>query len=128
AGAPRPAEADVMLRDGDRIDVPRLELAVRVDGSVKNPGLVVYEEGKSTSEYIRLAGGATTHADLSGARVTRAGSSTTLRARDVRKIEPGDFIWVPEKKETNFWLVARDLVIVAGQVATIVLVIDQLNR
>lgn len=128
AGAPRPAEADVMLRDGDRIDVPRLELAVRVDGSVKNPGLVTFEEGKSTSDYIHLAGGSTTHADVSGARITRAGSTTTLLARDVRRIEPGDFIWVPERKETNFWLVARDLVIVAGQVATIVLVIDQLNR
>src|SRR5262249_55349045 len=63
AGAPRPAEADVMLRDGDRIDVPRLELAIRVDGSVKNPGLVQFDEGRSTSEYIRLAGGPTTRAD-----------------------------------------------------------------
>src|SRR5206468_10503356 len=56
SGRPAPPEADVPLRDGDRIDVPRLEPAVRVDGSVRNPGLVTFQGGWSAAEYIKMAG------------------------------------------------------------------------
>jgi protein involved in polysaccharide export with SLBB domain len=127
-GVPQPAEADVPLRDGDRISVPRLELVVRVDGSVKNPGLVTYKGEWSASDYIEMAGGPTRRANVGDARVSRSGSSNTMFARDAHRIEPGDFIWVPEKKDTSFWIVFRDAVIVTGQVATVILVIDQLSK
>jgi protein involved in polysaccharide export with SLBB domain len=127
-GSPKPPTSDVLLRDGDRIDVGRLELAVRVDGSVKNPGLLAFDERRSVSDYIKMAGGPTRRANTGDARLTRAGTGNTLFARDAETIEPGDFIWVPEKKETSFWSVLRDIVLVSGQVATIILVVDQLNR
>jgi protein involved in polysaccharide export with SLBB domain len=127
SGSPQPPGTDVLLRDGDHIDVPRIEMAVRVDGQVRAPGLIAYKEGQSTYDYIRDAGGTTKRANIGDARITRAGSSATLFARDVSHVEPGDFIWIPEKKDTSFWTVARDLIIVAGQVATIVLVVHQLS-
>jgi protein involved in polysaccharide export with SLBB domain len=128
SGVPQPPQSDVLLKDGDRIEVGRLELAVRVDGMVKRPGLIAYQEGLGVRDYVRLAGGPTARAAGGDMRLTRAGSSATQFARDVKKVEPGDFIWVPEKKDVNFWTVFRDVIIVAGQMATIVLVIDQLSQ
>ena len=128
SGAPVPPEADVLLRDGDHVDVGRIELAVRVDGSVQNPGLVVYAPGRSVGDYVRLAGGTSHRGNINDARVTHAGSGSTLFARDVRTLEPGDFIWVPEKKDTDFWAIFRDVIIIAGQVATVVLVVHQLSH
>src|SRR5262249_53265717 len=115
SGAPRPPETDVLVKDGDVVDVPRVEMAVRIDGLVKNPGLVDYVAGKSVDDYIWMVGGTTKRADWRGARLTRAGSSNSMYARDVRKVEPGDFIYVPEKKDTSFWTVMRDVIIVTGQ-------------
>ena len=126
-GGPRPA-ADVPLRDGDLVHVPRLELAVRVDGAVNRPGLVTFQEGRRLREYLALAGGTSRRADAGDARLTRSGSSHTVFARDIGRIEPGDYIWVPERKESSFWATFRDAVIVTGQVATIILVIDQLGN
>jgi len=129
SGSPQPTEADVPLRDGDQIHVPRLELVVRVDGSVRNPGLVAFQGEKWTAaDYIKMAGGPTRRGDVPDARLSRSGSSNTIFARDARRIDPGDFIWVPEKKDSSFWLVFRDAIIVTGQVATIILVIDQLSK
>lgn len=127
-GAPRPPEADVLLRDGDHVEVGRLELAVRVDGSVQSPGLIAYQPDRSVGDYIRLAGGPAHRGNVNDTRVTRAGTGSTLFARDVRVLEPGDFIWVPEKKDTDFWAIFRDVIIIAGQIATVVLVVHQLSR
>lgn len=128
AGAPAPPAKDVFLRDGDLVEVGRLELAVRVDGSVRSPGLVSYEEGRSASDYIRLAGGIARRGNAGDARLTRAGTNNTILARDARRVEPGDFIWVPEKKDTSFWSVVKDVFLVAGQAATIILLIDNLSK
>ena len=128
SGAIQPIEADIMLRDGDRVDVGRLEMVVRVDGSVQRPGLVAYDSSRSLRDYIRMAGGPSRRGNSGDARLTRAGTSTTAFARDVRHLEPGDFVYVPERKDTDLWVIFRDLVIVAGQVATVVLVVHQLGK
>jgi protein involved in polysaccharide export with SLBB domain len=128
SGTPQPPGTDVLLRDGDRMIVGRLELAVRVDGSVRSPGLVTFEEGRSVGDYIQLAGGLARRANLDDARVTRSGSNHTIMARDVRQIEAGDYIWIPEKKDTSFWSTFKDVMAVAGQTAAIILLIDQVTR
>ncbi len=127
-GVPLPPEADVMLREGDHVDVGRLEMVVRVDGSVQHPGLIAYEAARTVSDYIRMAGGPSRRGNVGDARLTRAGTSATVFARDVRRPEPGDFIWVPEKKDTDLWAILRDAIIVTGQLATVVLVVDQLSK
>ncbi|TMQ64139.1 MAG: hypothetical protein E6K79_08285 [Candidatus Eisenbacteria bacterium] len=128
SGRPSPPEADVPLRDGDHVHVPRLELAVRVDGSVRSPGMVAFQAGWSAGDYIHMSGGTTRRGNAGDARLTHSGSSNTVFARDTHRIEPGDFIWVPERKDTSFWAVFRDVIIVTGQVATTVLVIHQVTK
>ena len=128
SGAPQPPGSDVLLRDGDRVDVGRLEMSVRVDGSVQNPGLIAYQPDRTVGDYIRLAGGASHRGNVNDSRLTRAGSGNTLFARDVRTLEPGDFIFVPEKKDTDYWLIFRDVIIITGQIATVILVVHQLSH
>jgi protein involved in polysaccharide export with SLBB domain len=117
-----------MLRDGDRVDVNRIELAVRVDGSVQHPGLLDYAPGRTVDDYIQMAGGVARRGDVKSARLTRAGSGATVFARDIHRLEPGDFVYVPEKNDLEFWGIFRDVIIVTAQIATIVLVVNQLNH
>jgi hypothetical protein len=75
-----------------------------------------------------MAGGTTRRANESDARLTRASTGTTQLASDVKLVDPGDFIWVPEKKDASFWGVVKDVFAVAGQVATIVILVDTLSK
>ncbi len=112
-------EFDVLLKDNDVIVVDRAMLAVRVAGEVQRPSLLEYRDGRSGRDYITLAGGYTRRADGGRVRVTRAGSNQTIYLGEAKEIRPGDFIWVPEKKDVNFWGVFKDVLLVAGSVATI---------
>jgi protein involved in polysaccharide export with SLBB domain len=95
---------------------------------VRSPGLVAFESGRSMGDYVQLAGGLARRANLDDARVTRSGSSHTIPARDVKQIEAGDYIWIPEKKDTSFWSTFKDVMAVAGQTAAVILLIDQVSR
>jgi len=127
-GAPTPPDANILLRDNDQLEVPRQELAVRVDGSVKRPGFVDFKSGMDYWDYVKMAGGETSRADVNKTRLTKVGTGNTLLARDGGRIEAGDFLYVPEKKDISTWSVAKDLLLVAGQVATIILLIDTVGH
>ena len=99
--------ADVQIRDGDVLFVPKRAGYVMVNGQVFNPTAVSYRPGQSARWYLSQAGGVTQLADKKAVFVIRADGSviaaknnnsgwwggdpmsTTLRA--------GDMIVVPEK-------------------------------
>jgi protein involved in polysaccharide export with SLBB domain len=114
-------ELDVILRDGDVVRVDPLIASVRVEGEVRRPGVVSFETERAVQDYVELAGGFAKKAARGKILITKAVTGQTLRARDVSDVAPGDLIWVPEKKDRDFWLIFRDVVAVAGQVAVIVL-------
>jgi protein involved in polysaccharide export with SLBB domain len=116
-------EFDILMRDGDVVVVDRETQAVRVAGEVGQPSLLEYLAGRTAQEYITLAGGFTRRADRGKVRVTRAGSNQTLLLKDARGIQPGDFIWVPEQRDINFWSVFKDVILVAGSVATVIILL-----
>jgi len=119
---------DVVLEDGDILVVGRETAAVRVAGEVKRPALVTYQPLRTGEEYIALAGGFTRRARRGDVRLTRLGSNQTLSLSDVKSVQPGDFIWVPEKKEVNFWGVVKDVILVAGSAATVVLLFHNVRN
>ena len=102
---------DVLLEDGDRLEVPRKMNVVNVVGRVYNPTGVVFDPAHdSVGYYLRLVGGPMESADrdhifllkADGSVVTREtadsgffsfGSRGLMNAR----VEPGDSILVPEK-------------------------------
>jgi protein involved in polysaccharide export with SLBB domain len=98
--------ANLDLRDGDELIVPKKANYVMVNGQVYNPTAVGYLPGKSAKWYLSQAGGLTAIADKDGAFVIRADGSV-LAAKNNSGIwsgdplntvlRAGDSIVVPEK-------------------------------
>ena len=51
------SDADVVLREGDRLVVPQYNGTVKINGAVMYANTVAYEKGKSVNHYINEAGG-----------------------------------------------------------------------
>jgi protein involved in polysaccharide export with SLBB domain len=118
-------ELDLILRDRDIVRVDPLIASVRVEGEVRRPGIVQYDDRRSIHDYVQLAGGYSERAARGKVRITRAVTGQTLRASDVREVAPGDLIWVPERADVSVWQHLATLVGVAAQVATLVIAIRQ---
>ena len=118
-----PQSLDVQPRDGDVITVDRLVSTIRVGGEVLRPAVVSYRPGLSVRDYIEQAGGYTNRSWRGKVRVTRAVSGQTLLARDASSLDPGDFVWVPEKMDVTAWQQAKDVLSALAMVATIVIAI-----
>ena len=93
---------DVVLRDADRLVVPRYEQQVTVLGEVQNTTSLLYNPRMSRDDYISQSGGMTRRADghqiyvvrANGSVVTSGGSGWFRRTGSV-DIKPGDTIVVP---------------------------------
>ncbi len=118
-----PHALDVLLHDGDAILVDRLVSTIRVDGEVMRPAILTFRTGARVSDYIAESGGYTNRAWRGKVRVTRAVSGQTLLARNVDSLDPGDFVWVPEKPDVTTWQQAKEVLSALAQVATIVIAI-----
>jgi polysaccharide export outer membrane protein len=100
-------DLDLLLRDGDSVRVERLVSSIRVDGEVRRPGILNFVRGESVKDYVAQVGGYTNRAWRGKVRVTRAVTGQTLLAKNVRTLDPGDFVWVPEKPDVTVWPVRR---------------------
>jgi len=81
----------VVLRDGDRLVVPRDPEAILVFGQIRSPGYVSYAAGANAQDYIRLAGGLGPAA--TEVYVREAGSGA-LRPADNTPLMSGDVVFV----------------------------------
>jgi polysaccharide export outer membrane protein len=103
----RNSSADVVVRDGDVLFVPKKAGYVLVNGQVFNPTAVSYRPGHSAKWYLSQAGGYTELADKKAAFVIRADGSVIAAKNngdgwwggDPMKatLRAGDSIIVPEK-------------------------------
>lgn len=90
------SDANIVLREGDRLVLPRYNATVKINGSVMYPNTVAYEAGKSAKYYINAAGGF-----ANGARKNKAyiiymnGMVGKISAG--AKVQPGCEIVVPNK-------------------------------
>ena len=96
--------ADLQVRAGDVIYIPKRANFVMVEGSVYNPTAVTYKPGKDASWYLKQAGGPTNSANKKAIFVIRAdgsvvGGSGGLFSGGVGRegLHPGDLVMVPEK-------------------------------
>jgi protein involved in polysaccharide export with SLBB domain len=95
--------ADVQLRAGDTIYIPKRPGMVFVDGSVYNPTGITYKPGKDAGWYLKQAGGPTAMANRKATFVIRAdgsvaGGAGSLLGGGVESAElrAGDMVVVPE--------------------------------
>lgn len=116
---------DVILRNRDLIAIPPQEKTVKITGQVINPGLFPYEPGRTIGYYIQRAGGYNWNVRKNKVRVIKGSTGEWMKPNRNTIIEVGDTIFVPEKAERDYWTLARDLITVTAQLATIYLVIER---
>ena len=121
-GGPR----DVFLMDGDSLIVSRRRLAVRVSGQIARPGMITFREGERFGYYLDMAGGVSSNADKSEIRIIRAATGLWEEPDDDTVVEPGDTIFVPDKPYVSRWDRFKDIVLIASQVATVILVFTRI--
>ena len=92
------SDDDPILREGDRIVVPRYDGSVKINGEVLYPNTVYFKEGKGTDYYIDLAGGVTSSAKKSKTIIIYM-NGMVARADHKHKPAPGCQIVVPTKKQ-----------------------------
>ncbi len=112
---------NIIVRGGDEIFIARRGLSVNIMGAVLKPGLVDYKEGEDLGYYIHRTGGYQRDAERRRIKIIKGGTETWLRPHHVDKIEVGDAIWVPEKPYVDRKEVAKDILSIAGGIASIVL-------
>ena len=99
--------ADIQVRDGDTLHIPKRPSIVLVDGAVYNPTGITFKPGKDAGWYLQQAGGPTETANKKGYFVIRADGSVVggqggLFTGGVKTaaMQPGDMVVVPEKTIT----------------------------
>jgi polysaccharide export outer membrane protein len=94
------SSADVILKDGDTLRVPKTAQEVTVIGEVQTSTSHLYDPSLDRDGYIRLSGGTTQKADDKRIYVVRANGSVEVGSgsrwkRSSGSIQPGDTIVVP---------------------------------
>lgn len=93
---------DVVLREGDRLIIPKLKQEVTVIGEVQNTTSHFYKENLTRDDYIGMSGGATRKADRGRIYIVRADGSVVssegsgwFRRSGQAAMKPGDTVVVP---------------------------------
>ncbi|MCD8297172.1 MAG: SLBB domain-containing protein [Prevotella sp.] len=94
------SDADIILREGDRIIVPQYNNTVKINGEVMYPNTVGFQKGKSVSYYINQAGGFSNKAKKSRTYIIYMNGTIAKVGHNVRPM-PGCEIVVPEKSSTR---------------------------
>lgn len=90
------SDANIVLREGDRLILPQYTATVKVNGAVMYPNTVAYQRGKSAKYYINAAGGFAQNARKSGAYVIYMNGMVGKLSQGA-KIEAGCEIVVPSR-------------------------------
>jgi len=96
--------ADIDVRAGDSLIIPKKPSYIMVSGQVFNPTAIAFRPGKSAKWYLTQAGGPTLLGNKKGVFVIRADGSVITTGRTMWSgntmgavLEPGDTVVVPEK-------------------------------
>jgi protein involved in polysaccharide export with SLBB domain len=91
--------ADIEVRAGDSLVIPKRPNFVLVSGQVYNPIAISYVPNKTLGWYLQKAGGATPYGNRKYIYVLRADGSVVAHKSHIEKtrMQPGDSVFVPEK-------------------------------
>lgn len=106
--------ADLVVRPGDVLTIPKIPAFVLLHGQVNNPSAVAYTPKKRADWYLRRAGGVTSFGDKKAIFIVRADGSVIGRGSQSgwwggnvlsTVLRPGDTVVVPEKiiNPSPFW-------------------------
>ena len=94
------SDADLVLREGDRLIIPEYINTVKISGNVMYPNVITYDPSYSVRDYVQQAGGYGFRTKKNKSYVIYL-NGTVQKARRWSKgvIEPGCEIVIPEKRE-----------------------------
>lgn len=122
-------DKDLLLKDGDRLNIPEFMQTVKIIGSVQNPYSITYESGRSAKYYINRSGGFQAQANKKKTYVQYPNGETAVTKGFIVKryprVTPGSMVVVPEKQEKQgnqgAWLaIASTMASLAVSIATII--------
>ena len=125
--------ADMTLKPGDQLEIPRYDPTVTVSGAVAFSSRVPYQRGRSLSDYLAEAGGTLHDADrgrviVEYANGSRAITRRTFGVRRDPEVRPGSMIVVPFEEAgsgTNWDGILTRALSVTGTLATVILALKQ---
>jgi protein involved in polysaccharide export with SLBB domain len=122
--------ADIVLREGDRLVIPEYEGTVKISGDVMYPNTVAFEDGKNYKWYVRQAGGFGERAKKRKSYVVYP-NGTMAQVNHGAKITPGCEIIVPSKPKreamtTAQWIgIGSSAASIGTMIATIIYMITK---
>ena len=90
------SDADIILREGDRLVIPQYNGTVKINGAVMFANTVAYKKGKKPSYYIDQAGGFAADALKSKAYIIYMNGKVAKLSHGA-KVQPGSEIVIPAK-------------------------------
>lgn len=102
-------DADIVLREGDKIIVQQYNGTVKINGAVMYPNTVGFQKGKKAKYYINQAGGFSEKAKKSQTYIVYM-NGTIAKVSQNAKPKPGCEIVVPEK-DINKMTIAEKMTI-----------------
>lgn len=90
---------DIVLVEGDYLQIPEPPSSVLVIGAVRTSTSVLYKPGADLEYYVNRVGGFSKEADKKETHIVKADGSAIASFAKVRAIDPGDTIMVPPKEE-----------------------------
>ena len=91
--------ADVVLRTGDVISVPKFNSTVKISGAVMYPNTVSYNPKYKFSNYLANAGGVTQNGIKRKTYMVHMNGSVAIKGDPNFKVQPGTEIVVPTREE-----------------------------
>ena len=118
-------DADIVLREGDIINIPEYNNTIKISGEVMVPNTVSYIKGKNAKYYIGQAGGYANFADKKHKYIIYMnGQIAEIKSRNKSLIEPGSEIVVPNKTKrfrlTDFLATSNSLVSMATMITAMI--------
>lgn len=93
-------DKDILLRNGDQLEIPQRNNTVRISGDVLYPNTVPFIEDKSASYYINQAGGVSSKGQRSKAFIIYANGQVSRLYKG--RVKPGCEIVIPSKPEKQY--------------------------
>ena len=116
---------------GYEVVIPKLINHISVSGNVENPGMYIFNDNKTISNYLKLAGGSKRNSENKILVTNYNGKSqkiSSFRSKFI-KAKKGDQIIILEKdkSEVDVTALASDIASLISSILTVILLIDNMN-
>jgi protein involved in polysaccharide export with SLBB domain len=100
----RGTNEDIVLSDGDTLEIPEPVDSVLVLGSVRSSTSVLHSPGAGVDYYVARVGGYSKEAEKKEIHIVKADGSAVAGFANIRTVEPGDTIIVPRNEDAKIRL------------------------